>query len=562
MTWRRAAILIVLLVAGVYGRCVGFGFTLWDDGSTVAGNPRLVAGWGGLRAIWTEDQGALYVPVTYTAWWGTAHVAGVRAWAFHGLSVGVHALASVGCLLLMRRLGFRVWAGVLGAAVFAAHPLQSESVAWVSGGKDVISGALGVWALWAHVERRRSWYWGLLLAALLAKPGAVVVPGMVVMLDLLGRRGWWEIGWTAAVGCALAGCVAAVAHWVQPGAAMGTAVAWGNRPAVALDALGWYARALAGVTELCVDLGRRPEEARAWVGLGTLGAAALLVGTLRDRRAWVGAGIAVIGVGPYLGLVSFEFQAYSTVAAHYAYLGMVGVGIVLAAFVERRFPLGWRTELASRARAAGVGRRALVGAWLGFLAWRCWGECGAFVDSRALFERALVVNPASWAAAGDLGAVALGEGDAALAERWARASLRSRVRQVGANVTLGAALERLGDDVGAEAAFRAAVGVDGGQAEAWSALGTLLARTGRVGEGEVDLRRAVAMDPYLAEARAALGVLLAGQGKLAEAEGELARAARLRPGDAGIANNLLTVRKMISSGRKDGGSEGGRGRNP
>jgi Flp pilus assembly protein TadD len=136
------------------------------------------------------------------------------------------------------------------------------------------------------------------------------------------------------------------------------------------------------------------------------------------------------------------------------------------------------------------------------------------------------------------------------------------VRQVGANVTLGAALERLGDDVGAEAAFRAAVGVDGGQAEAWSALGTLLARTGRVGEGEVDLRRAVALDPYLAEARAALGVLLAGQGKLAEAEGELARAARLRPGDAGIANNLLTVRKMISSGRKDGGSEGGRGRNP
>src|SRR5205823_1230010 len=133
--------------------------TTWDDNETLSGNPKLnpptVAS---LKSFWTEPQMDLYVPVTYTTWALVANVArepvqrgagggtggggAVRGsqldpHAFHALNLGLHVIAAVAVLLILRDLFRSPAAALIGALLFALHPVQVEPVAWVSGTKDV-----------------------------------------------------------------------------------------------------------------------------------------------------------------------------------------------------------------------------------------------------------------------------------------------------------------------------------------------------------------------------------------------------------------------------------------
>src|SRR5262249_29480195 len=89
-------------------------------------------------------------------------------------------------------------AALAGALVFALHPLQAESVAWASETKDLLCGLCALIALRRLVTWRArggmSAYTGASLAfvaALLAKPSAVVVPLLAVVFGrLVERRDW------------------------------------------------------------------------------------------------------------------------------------------------------------------------------------------------------------------------------------------------------------------------------------------------------------------------------------------------------------------------------------
>lgn len=540
---------LVGAVVACYGRTLAFGFTRWDDLATVAENPRLVSGLDGIVAIWTQDQGSLYIPLTYTLWWAVAQVFGVVPWAFHGLKVVLHAGAAVGVYVLLRRLlksetGGPAWGPLLGAGLFALHPLQAESVAWVSGTKDLLAGLLGVWAVWAFVmwrgEGKRGWYAAFVVLsalALLSKPSAVVVPAVAVVLDGVWLRTPWRRSlWAVTPVVGLAVLATGVTKYVQPPVAGLDDVGLGQRLWVAADAVGWYAAALVhelipGWTQLSVDPGRSPGalfagQVPAARGLWVVGVMVLTLGVAGVARSWrvvgVAGGVFVVALLPNLGLVPFEYQRYSTVAAHYAYVAMLGPAIAVAWGVSR----------------VGVRGAALVGigvAWAGVMAW---GATGPFRDTRSLFEQVERINPRSWAAPGVLAVEAMGAGEMDKAIELSRRSLERNPRQIAARVTLGAALERTGDDPGAEAAFRSAAEIDPGHPSVLTALGTLLARTGRGDEGERLLRQALSADPYSAPAHASLGVLLAQRGQLTEALNHLRRARRLAPGDEGVRRNL------------------------
>jgi hypothetical protein len=77
------------------------------------------------------------------------------------------------------------------AVVFAIHPLQVETVAWMSGRTQLLCTAFGVGSLWAYVAGARRWIvWALFIAALLSKPMAVSLPFAMLALDyfLVGQH--------------------------------------------------------------------------------------------------------------------------------------------------------------------------------------------------------------------------------------------------------------------------------------------------------------------------------------------------------------------------------------
>ena len=163
--WGVAYLVLAVAVLVTFGRVAGDDFTWWDDPQTLHQNPLMnPPTWGTAGYYLTHDQAGLYHPVTSLAWAALAKVAYLQTptdegiylnpWVFHIASVLVHLCAALAAAALLRRLlpGAARAAVIIGAGLFALHPVQVESVAWASGLKDVLAGALGIAALLLHVR--------------------------------------------------------------------------------------------------------------------------------------------------------------------------------------------------------------------------------------------------------------------------------------------------------------------------------------------------------------------------------------------------------------------------
>jgi Tfp pilus assembly protein PilF len=141
------AALFALLAAAVFGRTLTYPFVTWDDDVQVTRNPRVQE--PGLHR-WMEildpteslsGKRTEYAPVREAAYRATRIVLGPAPGAFHLLSVLLHLCAALSlfaflrCLPLDRRL---VW---IASLLYLVHPLQVETVAWVSGMKDSLAAA-------------------------------------------------------------------------------------------------------------------------------------------------------------------------------------------------------------------------------------------------------------------------------------------------------------------------------------------------------------------------------------------------------------------------------------
>ena len=101
------------------------------------------------------------------------------------------------------------WRSACVAALFALHPLNVESVAWVAERKNLLSGFFGLWTLlfYALYIRKPEWkrylsVFGAYALGLTAKPMLVTLPFLLILLDFWpGRRilGMVAMGMSASV---------------------------------------------------------------------------------------------------------------------------------------------------------------------------------------------------------------------------------------------------------------------------------------------------------------------------------------------------------------------------
>jgi protein O-mannosyl-transferase len=191
-----ATLLVTLAAAAPYLATLGYGF-VYDDGPIIASNSALHAPSGMLAAwqsaYWPAEWGraGLYRPVVqfiYALLW---NVSGGSTLLFHSYSVVLYAASALAVLwLLARALPMR--AAVVGALLFAAHPLHVESVANVAGCAETIAALASIGCvmvtLRAFDERNGAIEWGAALgsAALFAiavgaKESAATVPALVAL---------------------------------------------------------------------------------------------------------------------------------------------------------------------------------------------------------------------------------------------------------------------------------------------------------------------------------------------------------------------------------------------
>src|SRR6202142_324886 len=203
---RNLAICLLLAVAtfALYSPVIGHPFIFnYDDDSYVIDNSHVHAGLVWATATWalTSTEASNWHPMTWLSHALDCELYGLNPAGHHLTNVLFHVLNVVLLFLLLVRATGAVGRSFMVAALFASHPFNVESVAWIAERKNVLStffflltlGAYGWYALKPDVKRYVA-VAALFVLGLASKPMVITLPCVLLLLDFwpLRRIQGWE----------------------------------------------------------------------------------------------------------------------------------------------------------------------------------------------------------------------------------------------------------------------------------------------------------------------------------------------------------------------------------
>ena len=585
---------------------------IFDDWQQVVKNPFLRRT-DGLRKIFTtgvlEFMGPVavsnfYRPLMHSAFYVMFRLSGLNPAGYHALSILLHAAICLLVYAVIARLSGRRLTAVAAALLFAAHPVHTEAVAWISAYPELLCTFFTLLVLWVYSRAEQAQGRArvalllltgpLFLLALLAKEIAVATPLLLGCYELLVRRAPWRATlratWLAYVSLAAAAAVYLAARLhalkalmpasqdpIPPTEHLWTAVGlffrylWVQVWPLELHAFYYLAR------------NRSPLAPIVLAGLATLLATAALGWWLYRRRR-----PEVLAVALYLLPLAPAFLLpYSSIgwlmAERYLYLPSVGfcwllaAGLIAAADRWGYRPLGAlfvivliacsvRTVLRNGDWADEVAfYRRTVTAFPGFAhAHLNLGEAllrhNRMPEALEATHAAARLSPAYSAPHNNLGLIYWRQGDeeaaiqhflraAALAERRVNRFIQSR-----ALANLGVLYRQQGRLEEALDASRRALAVDPHFASAYNNLGYALLVQGQVEEAILHFRHALELEPTLEVAYANLGLAYAEKQDWEAALAHLRQAKRLNPNSGEVHARMgevyLAQGQLISARRE------------
>lgn len=340
---------------GVYWNTLGNDFVTWDDADYVYANPLLPRGlgaiWGDVFADKPHEQ---YYPMVFTSFWIEYSLVKLQPQLYHATQMVLHALNAVLILLVLRQLGVRYFPTVLTAALFALHPINVCSVAWVTERKNTLSELFALMMLLLYIRyRRRAGIWRYVVAvvcfmlAMLSKSAVIsLVPILIVTDRLLDRR------WTTAslrrvlpfllIAVFIAGVTLSTE---KRQAKSGKPLEPELRGFVAAAALTHYGVKIVAPTNLLPIYPRWSDNPATVLSdpryvisaLVVLGAGVLVFVYRRRLGSTVLWGLALflLAVFPMLGFKHFNFLQFSFVSDHFVYHATPGIFLALAILLDR-----------------------------------------------------------------------------------------------------------------------------------------------------------------------------------------------------------------------------------
>ncbi|MEE8170283.1 MAG: glycosyltransferase family 39 protein, partial [Phycisphaerae bacterium] len=387
---RLAIAVIALAIFFLYLPTVlSAGFVDIDDGqyvvqNDVVRNASFSSAWRFVREV-TQPSTVVgyYQPLTMISLMIDAWLCGGEPdpFIFHLTSVLWHVLNTVLLFLIVRAACGGVVVPVLAALIFGMHPVQVESVAWVSQRKTVLAsaGALAAVLIYlrAHQTHRPRWLWAALAAyvlAMLAKPTAMFLPFFLLLLDVWPlRRTNWRASvlekWPFALFMVAGALVAIVSQTRTAGIGAPNPSQWVNLAKLAAYNLMLYGGNLIRPTRLALiyeepgDLSWGSLPIAAAVTLVMIGVIVWISSWRWSRPLFVGLGGAAVLLGVAIGPVRFM---QSCIGDRFMYLPLAALALPLAAGADRLWRSSDRRTASTLRRRRGLvlaGGLAVV-AWL------------------------------------------------------------------------------------------------------------------------------------------------------------------------------------------------------
>jgi protein O-mannosyl-transferase len=522
------------------------GGLLWDDDNCTT--PLELRSLDGLRRIWFVPRAiAQYYPLLFSSYWLQQRLWGDSTTGYHLVNLLLHIGCAVLVLKILRLL--RIPGAELATIVFALHPVNVETVAWIAERKNTLSGVFALAATFSYLKfdenrSRRSYALaiGLFLLGLLSKTAIVTLPLAWLVIF------WWKrgaISWRRDVAPSipfffLAAVAGLITRWFE-----NTGIGYKatildlsllDRCLIAGRAFWFQLSKLLWPSNLMFVYPRWEINAAVWwqylFPLAVLG----LLGILWSLRRWSRAPLAgvliyIVLLLPSLGFLNIYFFIYSFVADHWQYLACLGIitpcasGIVLLAGQLK----SWKAWLEP-------GVTLLVAGTLFLLTWQ---QSRMYTDIETLYRTTIARNPACWMAQVNLGNILYQANR--IPEAMDLFKQAMRIKPAVAHYSLANALMQQGRTSEAIDQYKQALTIDPEDAEAHNNLGNALLLTGRTAEAIHEYEQALRLNPAYAKAHNNLGNALVQTGRAAEAIDHYKEALRITPNSADAHNNLAAA---------------------
>ena len=542
---RRALIFAVVLMAvTIFAyRPAWHGGFLWDDDDYIINNQLLTAADGWQRIWFSLDSPSQYFPLTYSTFRIEHALWGLNTTGYHWVNLLLHVGNALLVWAVLARL--RVPGSWLAAAIFALHPVQVESVAWITERKNVLMGfffllTLLAWIAFLDERTRRQWLFYCLalifyVLALSAKATACTLPAALFLILWLQKK---PITMRRLM---------QIVPFVVLGIGMGLLAVWWERYhqgtnrevfpflspieriLVASRAVWFYLSKIFWPSNLTFIYPRwsiSPSDLVDYIWLVAGIAACVAIYFLRryvGRSVEVAAAFFVATLSPVLGFIMLFTFRYTFVADHYQYLACIGpISLASAGIVIL-------SDKFTQYRAVIVSVALLIVASLGMLTWR---QAATYADIETLWRTTLAKNPECWMAHTNIGLVLFQKGQIDDAIAHYRSALQMQPDWWDAEYNLGTALLAKGQVDEAILHCEKAVAMRPTDPDAQVSLANLLLQKGRIDEAIAHYQKAITVRPNDFLARYGLGHALLEKGELDSAIQVCRSALLLRPSDA------------------------------
>ncbi len=575
-------LLLAVAALALYNPVNRHPFVNYDDDRYVTENPHVRQGLTAETVRWalTSTEQANWHPLTWMSHALDCTLFRLNPAGHHFTSILLHAInAALLFLLLMWATG-RLGPSLFVAALFALHPINVESVAWIAERKNVLCTFFFFLTLWAYgwYTRRPSWQRYLVVVAgfaagLASKPMVITLPFVLLLLDYwpLDRvRGEGDKGrpatlpWTRLVLEKLpllalsAGSAVITVQAQQAGGSIRTTVEFslGVRVANAIYAYAMYLWKMvwpARLAPLYPHPGDTLATGRVFVAALVLFAITVAVWRLRRRRYWLVGWLWFLGtLVPVIGLVQVGEAA---MADRYAYIPLIGIFVMIAFGIadwtqQRNFGYGPAVPAAAVLLVLVLVTNRQIGYWQSN--YDLWSHTLAVTENNFVaednvggaliledkegeahphFEAAARINPRDPMSQSNLGTYYQNHGQMreAITHYEAAVDLTSDPGMLALTyANLGAAHLAVKEEDQARKSFEQSLQYNPNQFNAWLGLGLLAEKQEKTQEAITDLSQSVAAQPT-AQGYLELGRSLAQAGRNTDALDAYQQALKISP---------------------------------